>query len=65
MDLKSLKASELVAILQKKIAEHGDLEITVNTKNNGFYRLFNKDCVHKIEWTNTKDGTKSTTLEIG
>ena len=65
MNLKSLKASELVTILQNKIAEHGDLEITVNTKNGGFYRLFNKDCIHKIEWTNTKDGTKTATLVIG
>ena len=65
MNLKSLKASELVAILQNKIAENGDLEITVNTKNGGFYRLFNKDCVQKIEWTNTTDGTKTATLEIG
>lgn len=65
MDLKSLKASELVAILQKKIVEHGDLEITVNTQEGGFYRLFSEDCVQKIEWTNTKDGTKTATLEIG
>ena len=63
-----LRCSELndeIIALQKKIAEHGDLEITVNTKNGGFYRLFNKDCIHKIEWTNTKDGTKIATLEIG
>ena len=65
MNLKSLKASELVEILQKKIAEHGDLEITVNTQDGGFYRLFNEDCIQKIEWTNTKDGTKTATLEIG
>ena len=65
MNLKSLKASELVTILQNKIAEHCDLEITVNTKNGGFYRLFYRACIHKIEWTNTKDGTKTATLEIG
>lgn len=64
MNKKRLKASELVAILQKKIAEHGDLEVTVDTQEGGSYSLYSEDCVHKVEWTR-KDGSKISTLEIG
>ena len=64
MEKKRLKASELIALLQKKIAEHGDLEITVNTQEGSSYSLYDEDCVEKIEWTR-KDGSKIATLEIG
>ena len=64
MKKKRLKASELIAILQKNIAEHGDLEITVDTQEGSSYNLYSEDCVHKVEWTR-KDGSKIYTLEIG
>lgn len=64
MEKKVLKASELVAILQKKIAEEGDLEITVNTQDGTSYDLYSADDVHVITWTRP-DGSKTKTIEIG
>lgn len=60
----SLKASELIAILQKKIAEVGDLEISVNTQEGASYSLYSEEDVNVIPWT-TKDGTVRKTIEIG
>lgn len=59
-----LKASELVAILQKKIAEVGDLEITVNTQEGASYSLYSEEDVNVIPWT-MPDGSVNKTIEIG
>ena len=59
-----LKASELIAILQKKIAENGDLEISVNTQDGASYDLHSEDDINIVEWTH-KDGSKVKTIEIG
>ena len=59
-----LKASELVAILQKKITEVGDVEITVNTQEGASYSLYAEEDVNVIPWT-MSDGTIHKTIEIG
>ncbi len=59
-----LKASELIAILQKKVAENGDLEISVNTQDGASYDLHFEDDINIVEWTR-KDGSKVKTIEIG
>lgn len=59
-----LRASELVAILQKKIAEVGDLEITVNTQEGASYSLYSEEDVNVIPWT-MPDGSVNKTIEIG
>lgn len=59
-----LKASELVAILQKKIAEVGDLEISVNTQDGGSYSLYSEEDVNIVPWT-TAVGSTVKTIEIG
>ena len=61
---KRLKASKLISILQKKIAEYGDLDISINTQDGSSYFLYNRGCVKKIQWIN-KDGSINETLEIG
>lgn len=59
-----LRASELVAILQKKIAEVGDLEISVNTQEGASYSLYSEEDVNVIPWT-MPDGSVNKTMEIG
>lgn len=59
-----LKASELIAILQKKIAEVGDVEITVNTQEGASYHLYSEEDINIIPWT-TPNGTVRKTIEIG
>lgn len=59
-----LKASELIAILQKKVAENGDLEISVNTQDGASYDLHSEDDINIVEWTR-KDGSTYKTIEIG
>lgn len=59
-----MKASELIAILQKKVAENGDLEISVNTQDGASYDLHSEDDINVVEWTR-KDGSKVKTIEIG
>lgn len=61
---KVMKASELIAILQKKAAENGDLEISVNTQDGASYDLHSEDDINIVEWTR-KDGSKVKTIEIG
>ena len=61
---KVMKASELIAILQKKVAENGDLEISVNTQDGASYNLYSEDDINIVEWTR-KDGSKVKTIEIG
>ena len=59
-----LSASELIVILQKKIAEVGDVEITVNTQEGASYSLYSEEDVNVIPWTKP-DGTIQKTIEIG
>ena len=59
----AMKASELIAILQKRIAENGDLEITINTQDGGSYDLRYEDDISIIERT-CKDGSKVKMFEI-
>lgn len=59
-----LKASELIAILQKKITEVGDLEISVNTQEGASYPLYSEEDINIIPWT-AKDGSVNKTIEIG
>ena len=59
-----LKASELIALLQKKIAEVGDIEITVNTQEGASYSLYSEEDVNVIPWTRP-DGSIHKTIEIG
>ena len=61
---KVMKASELIAILQKKVAENGDLEISVNTQDGASYDLHSEDDINIVEWTR-KDSSKMKTIEIG
>lgn len=61
---KVMKASELIAVLQKKVAENGDLEISVNTQDGASYDLHSEDDINVVEWTR-KDGSKVKTIEIG
>jgi len=60
----AMKASELIAILQKRIAENGDLEITVSTQDGGSYDLRSENDINIIEWTRM-DGSKVKMFEIG
>lgn len=60
----SMKASELITILQKLVAENGDLEISVNTQDGASYSLYSKDDINIGEWTR-KDGSKVKMIEIG
>jgi len=43
-----MKASELVALLQKRIVEYGDLKIVVNTQDGGLYSLIGEDSVRLV-----------------
>lgn len=61
--MQPLKASELIKILEQRIEENGDLEISVNTQDGGAYSLYDESDVVCIEWTRP-DGTISKTLDI-
>lgn len=61
---KAMKASDLVAALQKRIEQFGDLEITVNTQDGAAYRLFGIEDITVVTYT-TKDGKHIDKLEIG
>lgn len=61
---KRLKASELVAILQQRIKEFGDLEIIVSTQDGGAYGLYGADEVSLVVGKN-KNGKLIEKLEIG
>lgn len=60
----NLKASELIAALQKLIAEYGDLEVTVNTQEGASYNLHSEDDISIVEWI-CPDNSKLKTIEIG
>ena len=59
-----MKAGELIAILQKQIAENGDLEISINTQNGALYDLHSEDDVSIFEY-NREDGSKVKMIVIG
>lgn len=63
--MNKLKASELVALLQKKIKDHGDLIVTVNTQEGSSYTLYQSDDVVNVITWHAKDGSINKTLEIG
>ena len=58
-----IKASELIAILQKRIEESGDLEITVNTQEGAGYGLYGEGDVNIVD-VMTKNGVVQM-IEIG
>ncbi len=60
-----LKASELITILQKRIDEYGDLEISVDTQDGASYSLYSEDDVKIVEGENQDTGAKTKFLEIG
>ena len=59
-----LTASQLVEILRKKIREHGDLEVSVNTQDGGSYSLYGEDSVNVVT-RDYSDGSQVQTIEIG
>ena len=59
-----LKASELIKILQKRIDEAGDHEVSINTQDGGSYNIFSEDGVRVIEYTMMNDETIKV-IEIG
>lgn len=61
---KALKASELIKILQKRIDEAGDLEVSINTQDGSSYNIFSEDSVSVIEYTMMNDETIKV-IEIG
>ena len=61
---KAMKASDLVAALQKRIEQFGDLEISVNTQDGAAYSLFGIEDIHVVT-SFTKDGKCVENLEIG
>ena len=59
-----MKASELVAALQKRIAQFGDLEISVSTQDGAAYSLLGIEDINVVT-SFTKDGKRVEKLEIG
>jgi hypothetical protein len=64
MKKQCMKASELVSLLQKRIAEHGDLEISVDTQDGAAYSLYGEDDV-KLTVGHDREGREVRWLEIG
>lgn len=60
----ALKASDVIKRLQELVAENGDLEITIDTREGAAYALFCTDDIEVIECT-CKDGSKVKMIEIG
>lgn len=59
-----LKASELIKILQKRIDEAGDHEISINTQNGASYSIFSEDSVRVRVYT-MLNGETIKVIEIG
>ena len=64
MKKDKITASQLVAILQKRIEEFGDLVVSVNTQDGGSYYLYGPEDVSLVTWTDKSNGTQVSTLEI-
>ena len=65
MKKRVMRASELVALLQKRISEYGDLEIFVNTQEGSAYQLYGEDSVMLQIGRRQSDGAEISWLEIG
>ena len=61
---KAMKASELVAALQKRIEQYGDLEISVSTQDGAAYSLLGIEDISIVSGI-TKDGERIEKIEIG
>lgn len=61
---KHMTVSELIKVLSKMQAEHGDLEISVNTQEGGSYSLYSEEDVHLAHYYN-KFGNEIQMIEIG
>ena len=59
-----MTVSELIKVLSKMQAEHGDLEISVNAQECGTYSLYSEEDVH-LEVYHDKSGNKIPMIEIG
>ena len=59
-----LKASELIKILQKRIDESGDHEVSINTQDGGSYNIYSEDGVRVLEYT-MLNGETIKAIEIG
>ena len=62
--MNAMKASELVALLQKRITEHGDLEIVVDTQEGASHFLCGEDAVELVI-SYDHEGKEVRRLEIG
>lgn len=49
MSYTALKASDVIKRLQELVTEHGDLEITVDTREGASYTLLSMDDIEVIE----------------
>lgn len=61
---KHMTVSELIKVLSKMQAEHGDLEISVNTQDGGSYSLYSEEDVHLEHYYDTF-GDETPVIEIG
>lgn len=59
-----LKASELIKILQKRIDEDGDHEVSINPQNGVSYSIFSEDSVRVRVYT-MLNGETIKVIEIG
>jgi hypothetical protein len=61
---KHMTVSELIKVLSKMQAEHGDLEISVNTQEGGSYSLYSEEDVHLLHYYDIF-GNEIPMIEIG
>ena len=61
---KHMTVSELIKILSKMQAEHGDLEMSVNTQYGNSYSLYSEEDVKLIHYYDMS-GNKMQMIEIG
>ena len=61
---KHLTVSELIKVLSDMQAEHGDLEISVNTQEGGSYSLYSDADVQLVHYYDMF-GNEIPTIEIG
>jgi hypothetical protein len=61
---KYMTVSELIKVLSKMQAEHGDLEISVNTQEGSSYSLYSEVDVQLAHYYD-KFGTEIQMIEIG
>ena len=58
-----MTVSELIKVLSKMQAEHGDLEISVNAQECGTYSLYSEDV--KLAHCYDRFGNETSMIEIG